>query len=237
MESPGSLTFEVQDIDAIVAVAKSKNIITAIDNSWATPLYFKPLDYGIDISIHAITKYINGHSDLLLGAIITNENATKKVADYYKNYGASSSPQECYLALRGIRTLAARLHYQQETLNKVLDYLGNHEKVKSIIAPSHPEFEGYELWKKYFTGATTLFSVELDQKYDQKQISKMVDGYKVIAIGASWGGYESLVRPFDLKGLRSVNSGKYSGSLVRFYLGLESAEDIIEDLEQGFGRL
>ncbi len=237
LESPGSLTFEVQDIDAIVKVAQAKNIFTIIDNSWASPLYFNPLKSGIDISIHAITKYINGHADLLLGVITGNERVAGQLSQTYKNLGIHASPHDCYLALRGLRTLNARLFYQRQSLDKVIEFLSKEKCVKEILCPSYKKFKGYDLWKKYFTGSTPLFSIVLDKEYDKQHLARMIDGYKLFAIGASWGGYESLVRLLQVEPVRSVTSGKYKGTVIRYYLGLENVDDLIQDLEAGFKRL
>ena len=238
MESPGSFTFEVQDIEAIVKVAKAKNIFTVIDNSWASPLYFSPLDWGIDVSIHALTKYVGGHSDILLGSISANEKTADMIFNSYKYSGTYVSAYDCSLALRGIRSMNARLEYQKQTLEKVLKYLETVKCVKEILCPSHPKFKGYENWKKYFTGTTPLFSVLLDKDYSNEDIAKMFDGYKLFAIGNSWGGYESLVRFTDVNhGIRTANKGKYQQSIIRFYLGLENADELIQDLDDGFKRL
>ncbi len=237
LESPGSLTFEIHDIEPIVAAAKKHKIFTAIDNSWASPLYFTPLKWGVDISIHAITKYINGHSDLLMGSITCNEKTSSLIADAYKNFGTHASAYDCYQALRGIRTLRARLELQARTLEKVIQYLSQVDEVKEILCPSYAEFKGHNLWRKYFSGTTPLFSIVLDKKYSQGELAKMVDGYDFFSIGASWGGFESLVRPIDIDITRSVNRGKYKTSVVRYYIGLEDSEDIISDLQKGFERL
>lgn len=237
MESPGSLTFEVQDIDAIVKLAKAKNIFTVIDNSWASPLYFNPLKSGVDVSIHAITKYINGHADLLMGAITTNERAAPLLSATYKNLGIHVSGHDCYLALRGIRTLNARLTYQRQSLDKVIEYLSSVKCVKEILCPSYKKFRGYDLWKKYYGGSTPLFSIVLNKDYDKQELARMIDGYKLFSIGASWGGYESLVRLLQVEPARSVTSGKYKGTVIRYYLGLENVDELIADLEAGFKRL
>ncbi len=237
LESPGSLTFEIQDLEAISKIAREKNIITALDNSWATPLYLNPLEHGIDISIHAITKYINGHSDVLLGAVVCNKETYSKVSSNYKNFGYSASPRDCYEALRGIRSLTARLEYQQRSLEKVLSYLEKQKCVGQILAPSHKTFSGNALWKKYFKGSSSLFSVILDKKYSDESVAKMIDDYEYFAIGASWGGYESLARRINLEGTRTVTAGKYTTNMIRYYIGLENADDLIADLDNGFKRL
>lgn len=238
MESPGSLTFEIQDIDAIVKVAKAKNIVTVIDNSWASPLYYSPLVNGIDISIHAITKYINGHSDLLLGSVTSNEKVSAALINTYKNLGMTTSPQECYQALRGIRTMNARLTYQRQSLNRVLEFLPSVKCIKEILAPSYEKFKGHALWKKQFKGATPLFTIVLDKEYGMTELARMINGYEYISIGASWGGFESLVRPVHLETVRSATAEKYKGKvLLRYYIGLENIDDIISDLDKGFKRL
>ncbi|HCR86105.1 MAG TPA: cystathionine beta-lyase [Alphaproteobacteria bacterium] len=237
MESPGSLTFEAQDISAIVKVAKERNIKTVIDNSWATPLYLKPLDLGVDVSIHAVTKFINGGSDLLMGAILSNKETSPRIANIVKNLGISVSAYDCSLVLRGIRSLKARLDYQQKTLKKVLAYLKTEPKVKEILCPAFEGFSGYNMWKKYFKGATPLFSIRLDNKYTNEQLAKAIDNYEYISVGASWGGFESLVRVLKLDGVRTAVSNRYNNTLIRYYLGLEDADDIINDLKEGFKRL
>ncbi len=237
MEAPGSYTFEIIDFEPIIKFAKENNIITIIDNSWATPLYFKPLEIGIDVSISAITKYINGHSDLLMGSISANKECFTKIAAGYKNFGASVSPRDCYEALRGVRTLSARLAYQQNSMQKIFDYLSKQNCVSKILAPSYPKFEDYEKWRKYFSGATALFSVELDKNYSDEQLANMINNYDIFAIGASWGGYESLVRRVIFDGIRTRTKDKYKNTIIRYYIGLENPDDIITDLDNGFKRL
>ena len=237
LESPGSLTFEIQDIEEIVKVAKENNIYTALDNSWATPLYLSPLSWGVNISIHAITKYINGHSDLLLGAVIADEKTTPILANGYKCYGTSASPYQCYQALRGIRSMNARLFYQQNSLEKIISFLESKKQVSNILCPSYKNFEGYDLWKKYFSGTTSLFTIELDQDYSKDKMYEFVDSLELFGIGASWGGFESLIRYFDLKSVRTVSENKFKGSLVRLYIGLENPEDLIKDLDRAFSAL
>lgn len=238
LESPGTMTFEIQDIEPIVALAKSKNIITAIDNSWGGPLYFKPLNFGVDISINALTKFVSGHSDVLLGAVITNAATTDKIRKEYKNLGLSASAHDCYLALRGIRTIGVRMEYQQNSVAKVIEYLKTVPQVKQILFPAVASSPDYALYKKYFTGCASLFSVVLDKKYTPDQLGKMVDGYNLFGIGASWGGFESLVKDFEVASSRAHNTFNLEGnSALRYYIGLENPDDIIADLKQGFARL
>lgn len=241
LESPGSFTFEVQDIGTIAEIAKRHDIITAIDNSWATPMYLKPLDLGINISIHAITKYINGHSDILQGAILCDEACRMPLVRAYKDFGVCSSPFASYQSLRGLRTLNARLKAQSEALQKVFVFMENNKKVKRILAPAHLSHETYDMWRKYYHGTTNLFSIEFKESYDYEKLCSFINSLKLFGIGASWGGFESLVKSFSLDSVRSVtheaSKSKYSGSLVRFYIGLEDADDIISDLEDAFAIL
>ncbi len=237
MESPSSLTFEMQDIEGIVKLAKKKKLLTAIDNSWASPLYLSPLEKGIDVSIHAITKYMNGHADLLMGSITANGKPAEAIYKTFRNMGLYVSPYDCYMALRGMRTMNARLEYQRRSLERVIQYLSTVKCVKQILCPSYNKYKGYKFWKRDFTGTTPLFSIVLDKKYGKKKLSKMIDNYDLFAIGASWGGYESLVRVLNIDIARSVTAGKYDTDVIRYYIGLEDVDDIIADLEQGFKRL
>ncbi|MCV3769697.1 MAG: PLP-dependent aspartate aminotransferase family protein, partial [Wolbachia pipientis] len=238
IETPGSITFEVSNIKHIVKVAKEHKIVTVCDNSWATPLLFKPLDYGIDVALYALTKYIAGHSDLLMGAIIAEGEIFKLLYESYKNYGVTIQSHDCYLAHRGLRTLYTRIKRHQSTTTKVTKWLEKHSKVKKVLYPaltSHPQ---HELWKSYFKGASSVFSIVLDREYLCEELSYMVDHMKVFSIGASWGGCDSLILPIDRKFiLRSVMNIDYGGSFVRIFCGLEDPEDLISDLDTALARL
>ena len=196
MESPGSITFEILDIEKIVKVAKEKNIVTAIDNTWATPIFFKPLEHGIDISLYAATKYINGHSDVLMGVAHAKGKVFELLYNTSKNYGISVNSQDCYLVQRGLRTLNLRLARHQNTALKVAQYLETVPEVKEVLYPALPSSTQHQLWKKYFSGATGLFSIMLDKKYSKQQLASMIDHMEIFGIGASWGGYASLILPF-----------------------------------------
>ncbi len=238
MEAPGSLTFEMQDVPAIVKVAKSKNIITMLDNSWATPIYFNPIEHGVDISLQAITKYIGGHSDIIMGAIITKgDDVTNKILSYYRNFGETAEPSSCYLALRGLRSLSARMERHQRSVFTILRWLKERPEVAKILYPALEGSPDYKRWKELFSGAASLFSVVLDKKYTQEQLSNMIDGMKYFGIGASWGGYESLVLDFDPSSIRTATKWEETGSCVRFYIGLEDTDDLIEDMGNAFDRL
>lgn len=238
-ESPGSLTFEVQDIPAITRAAKAANpdIVTVMDNSWASPLYFKPFQYGIDISIHAVTKYIGGHSDVILGSITTNDEHFAAVFQSFYHLGNSPSPYECYLAQRGIRTMPTRIKQHEKTALTLAHWLAEHPKVSRVLHPALESCPGHEIWKRDFTGSTGLFSVVLDQKYDFDALSQMIDPMELFGIGCSWGGYESLVLAPDPSGSRTANKWEAEGNLIRFYAGLEDPQDLLADLEKAFARL
>lgn len=237
-ESPGSLTFEIQDIPAITKIAKQKNIPVIIDNSWATPIYFDPFKHGVDIALQAGTKYIGGHSDVLLGVVTTNdEKLYKSLESTRKNYGICISPDDCYLAARGLRTLAVRLKEHERNALEVANWLNTRQEVQIILHPAFPSCPGHEIWKRDFTGATGLFSFILDKEYSEAAIAKMVNGMKIFGIGASWGGFESLIMPINPASIRTATKWPYKNTCIRIYTGLESPADMIKELEEGFARL
>ncbi|QKX02991.1 cystathionine beta-lyase [Wolbachia endosymbiont of Litomosoides sigmodontis] len=238
IETPGSITFEISNIEHIVKVAKEHKILTVCDNSWATPLLFRPLDYGIDVALYGVTKYIAGHSDLLMGAIIAEGEVFKLLYKNCRNYGVTVQPYDCYLAHRGLRTLHIRMRKHQSTAMKAAKWLEKHSKVKKVLYPALPSHPQHELWKSYFKGASGVFSIVLDREYSCEELSYMVDHMKIFNIGASWGGCDSLILPIDRKSvLRSVMNSDYSGSFVRIFCGLEDPEDLISDLNAALARL
>jgi cysteine-S-conjugate beta-lyase len=235
IETPGSATFEISDIECIVKVAKAHNITTVCDNSWSTPLLFKPLEYGIDVALYAVTKYLSGHSDLLMGAMIAEGNTFNLIYESHKYYGVTVQSHDCYLAHRGLRTLDIRMEQHQRTAMQVAQWLEAHPKIKKVLYPaltSHPQ---HELWKKYFKGASSVFSIVLERKYSNEELSNMVDHMKIFGIGASWGGCDSLILPMDYE--RSVMRSDYGGSCIRIYCGLEDPTDLIEDLNSALARI
>lgn len=238
LESPGSLTFEIQDVPAMTKAAKAKNpdIVTVIDNSWATPLYFKPFVHGVDVSIQAATKYINGHSDILMGTVTAHEPHITAIFRCYKNLGMSSSPQECYLAQRGLRSMVARLERHQKSALQVANWLSGHKAVKWVIYPVLPTHPQHHIWKRDFTGACGLFTFVLHPVANER-IERMINSLEFFGIGASWGGYESLIINFDPCSVRSVTKWKEEGNCVRVHIGLEDPEDLIKDLENGMKAL
>ena len=234
MESPSSLSFEIEDISKTIKIAKSKKIITMIDNSWATPIYFSPMNYGIDISILAATKYISGHADIMLGLITTkNEKLYLQIKDTAVSLGDCPGPQECYLGLRGLRTLSTRLERHRSSGLKIARLLDNNDKVLEVLHPALPKNDNYEYWNKYFTGSTGLFSFILKEQSKNK-IYKMIDKLKLFKLGFSWGGYESLILPVFPKNERKIAKWNEKGVLLRVHIGLENIDDLKDDLFKSF---
>lgn len=236
-ESPGSLTFEVQDIPAIAAAAHRHGAVVLLDNTWATPLFFKPFDHGVDVSIQAGTKYISGHSDLVIGIITARtEELFRRIKDTTFLFGDIPGPDDCYLALRGLRSMGARLRRHQESAMTVTGWLAARPEVRRVLFPALPGDPGHDLWRRDFTGASSLFGVVLETG-DEAAVARMVDGYRYFKIGASWGGYESLVLPANPRGVRTAAPWTAPGYVLRFHVGLEDPEDLIADLTDGFERL
>ena len=236
MEAPGSLTFEVQDIGAITAAAKKAGIKTAIDNSWATPLFFQPLDFGIDISVMSATKYVSGHSDVMLGVISTNEEAWPNVKRAALMLGLCGGSEELYLGLRGLRTLNVRLQQHQKNGLDIAEWLANRKEVKSVRHPALPSCPGHENWKKYYTGSSGTFGIILHET-NREKIAAMLDGMKIFNLGFSWGGFESLLFPEQPAPIRTAEAWTEDGFSLRLHIGLEDVEDIRADLDAGLLRL
>lgn len=236
LESPGSQTFEIQDIAAITSVARTRGITTVIDNSWSGGHYLKPFAFGVDIVVHAATKYIGGHADAMLGAIACNKETLGKIRTAISDLGLCAGPDDAYLALRGYRTLVARLRQHYENGLQVARWLEAHPMVERVIHPalaSHPQ---HALWRKQFTGASGLFGFVL--KIDDKSaLAAMMDGLGYFGMGSSWGGFESLLIPVNLDDKRNVASFPWKGQLMRIHVGLEHPDDLIDDLERAFDRL
>lgn len=239
IEAPGSVTFEIPDIKNIVTAAKKNNIITIMDNSWATPLYCQPLKHGVDVSLCSATKYFSGHSDVIMGAITTsNTSLFRKFCNVYERHGLCMSAQSCYLVQRGMRTMAVRLTRHRDTVQQVAKWLEKHPLVQRVLCPALSSFAQYELWQEYFSGVTGLFSIVLNKRYSFEQISYMIDNMRLFGIGASWGGYMSLILPFEIGKIRTITKDNYyDGNYIRIYCGLEEAEDLIEDLHNALTRL
>jgi cystathionine beta-lyase len=236
-ESPGSLTFEVQDVPAIAKAAHEKNVLVLLDNTWATPLFFKPFQHGVDISIQAGTKYISGHSDLVIGIITAaTDDLLRQVKDATYAFGDIAGPDDCYLALRGMRTMSARIKQQQAAAQRIAEWFHQRSEIKKVMFPALETDPGHSIWKRDFTGASSLFGVMFETE-SKESVSGMVEGYRLFKIGASWGGYESLVMPAYPHKNRTAGSWDETGFVLRYHIGLEDPDDLIEDLEDGFNRL
>jgi cystathionine beta-lyase len=236
VESPGSLTFEVQDVPAIADVAHARRAVVAMDNTWATPLNFRAFDHGVDVSVHAATKYIGGHSDLLLGLIVGNAATYPALHRLWTDMGVTASSDDCFLGLRGLRSLSARMDRQQASGMRIAQWLRERPEVKEVLHPGLPGARGHELWKRDFRGASSLFGLVL-QPIGAERIAAMLDGLELFSMGWSWGGYESLVIPIHPERARTATTWNAGGPCLRLAIGLEDPEDLIADLAAGFGRL
>jgi cystathionine beta-lyase len=232
LESPGSNTFELQDIPAVTAVAREKGIVTLLDNTWATPLYLKPFDLGIDISIQSVTKYICGHSDVLLGAVTVVEEYADEFKEFYKIMELFAPADDCYLALRGLRTLPVRLKRHEESALKIAKWLETVETVDKVIHPALPSHPEHHLWKRDFHGSSGLFAFTFKEDYPPERIASFVDSLDFFGLGYSWGGFKSLITA--AKYPRSGRSRYADKIIVRLNIGLEDPADLIEDLRKGF---
>ncbi len=237
VESPGSLTMEMQDIPAIAKVAKAKGILLMGDNTWGAHIYYDAFALGMDVSITSCTKYVSGHSDLVMGCITSKKAHYKALLNSYKNTGACASPDSAYLAHRGLRTMAVRLKQHQENALIVAAWLKARPEVREVLYPALPGAPGHDIWKRDFTGACGLFAVVLKEKAPHDKLASMLDGLHHFGMGYSWGGYESLITPVNLKHVRTVSKFAYEGTILRLHIGLEHTDDLIADLEQGFKRL
>jgi cystathionine beta-lyase len=235
LESPGSLTFEVQDIPAICAAARARNIVTLLDNTWATPLLFAAIGHGVDISILACTKYIVGHSDVMMGSATAGPAHFEKLRRTTHSLGHCVSPDDAYLALRGLRTLGVRMKAHQESALAIARWLKAQPQVDRVLHPALPECPGHDLWRRDFTGSSGLFSVVMAQGDDAARAA-LIDGLRHFGIGFSWGGYESLVLPVDPASIRSATHWATPGPMMRLQIGLEDPDDLIADLAEGLRR-
>ena len=233
LESPGSYTFEVQDVPAIAAKAHERGIAVILDNTWATPLYFNALKHGVDLSVQATTKYIGGHADVMMGTITANAAHKDRLAQLHGDLGLCSSGDEAFLALRGLRTLAVRLKRHQESATELAAWLKARPEIAHVLYPPLRDDPGHAIWKRDFTGASGLFSIVL-HPVPEKAIDAMVDGLKLFSIGYSWGGFESLIVPAHYH--RSFPP-KLEGPMLRLHVGLEDVDDLRADLAEGFERL
>ena len=236
MESPGSLTFEMQDVPAIVGAAKGRGIATIFDNTWATSYYFKPLSFGIDIALSAGTKYIGGHSDVMLGTIAANETFWPKLIETHGSLGLCVGPDDIYLGLRGLRTMGIRLERQMQSALRVARWLADRPEVARVLHPGLETDPGHAIWKRDMSGASGLFSVHF-AGWTKDDAARFIDDLQFFGIGASWGGYESLAVLANPGQVREAKPWNEKGVLIRLHIGLEDPDDLIADLEAGFARV
>jgi cystathionine beta-lyase len=236
IETPGSQTFEVQDVPAISALARSKGICTILDNTWATPLFFPPHARGADITVEAGTKYLGGHSDLLIGLVSANGEWFPRLRATFDAFAMCAGPEDAFLSLRGLRTLELRLREAERQALELARWLATRKEVVRVLHPAFPSCPGHAIWKRDFLGSSGLFSVLL-APCSRSALAAMLDGLKLFGMGYSWGGFESLVIPFDCRGYRSATVWNPPGPALRFSVGLEDMEDLKADLDAGFERM
>jgi cystathionine beta-lyase len=232
LESPGSLSFEVQDVPGICEVAKERGIVTLLDNTWATPLLFPAIAAGVDLTILACTKYVVGHSDVMLGSVTAASEHWDALCDTARALGQHVGPDDCYLAARGLRTMGVRLRQHEASALKIAGWLKEQPQVAKVLHPAFPECPGHEYWARDFAGASGLFAFVLKGGGESER-ARFVDGLRHFGIGYSWGGFESLALPVDPQRVRSVTDRKEEGPIVRLHIGLEDADDLIADLAAG----
>ena len=233
-ESPGSLTFEVQDVAAIAKAAHAMGACVLMDNTWATPTFFQPLKHGVDLSIQAATKYVGGHADVMLGYVAANDSHAARLHETHGNMGLYASGDDCFLALRGLRTLPVRLARHQETGLALARWLKQQPEIARILHPALEDDPGHALWKRDFSGACGLFGLVL-KPASQAAVAAFVDGLRLFGIGYSWGGFESLIIPAHIT--RTARPFEAEGPVLRIHAGLEDAGDLIADLDAGLKRL
>lgn len=236
LETPGSLSFEMQDVPALAAIARQKGVISLVDNTWASPYFFRPLDHGVDMSIQAGTKYIGGHSDIMFGTVSANEATWPALRDSVRALGLCVGPDDMFLALRGLRTLGVRLDRHHESGLKVARWLVERPEIARVLHPALESCPGHAIWKRDFSGASGLFSIVL-KPVSEAAYHAFIDTLELFGIGASWGGYESLAIPFDCTEFRTATAWNPGGPAVRLHIGLEDVRDLIADLERGFAAM
>ena len=235
LESPGSITFELQDIPAVTAIAAKRDIVTLLDATWATPLYLKPFELGVDVTIHSVTKYISGYSDLLAGTVTVNERHSQTFGRFYKQMEIYTPAEESYLALRGLHSLATRLRQHEQSALTIATWLQGVEVVDQVLHPALPCHPEHLIWKRDFSGSSGLFSFTLKKDYTDDQLAAFIDSLQLFHLGYSWGGYKSLLTA--AKVIRATPS-RYAGkTIVRLSIGLEECEDLRQDLESGLAML
>jgi cystathionine beta-lyase len=235
LESPGSLTMEVQDVPAICAAARARGVATLIDNTWSTPLFFPALAAGVDLSILACTKYIGGHADVMLGSVTATPEFYPRLERASWDLGHAVSPDDAWLGSRGLRTLAVRLRQHEASALKVAHWLKAQPQVGAILHPALPDCPGHDLWARDFRGSSGLFAFALKGGGEAER-ARFIDGLELFGIGYSWGGFESLAVPVDPERIRTATRWRSEGPLVRLHIGLEDVDDLIADLAAGLAR-
>ena len=235
-EAPGSQSFEMQDVPAIAEVAHARRAVVLMDNTWATPLLFPPHERGVDIAIEAGTKYLSGGSDLLLGLTSANARCWPALRTTFEQFAMCAGPEDVFLGLRGLRTMGLRLAEHGRAALEMAEWLGARPEVARVLHPALPSDPGHAIWRRDFTGASGLFAVELRPASEQA-LAAMLDGLELFGMGYSWGGFESLVIPFDCRSYRTATAWSPEGPTLRFHIGLEDLGDLKADLDAGFGRL
>jgi cystathionine beta-lyase len=236
VEAPGSQSFEVQDVPAIAEVAHRHGLCVIMDNTWATPLFFPPHERGVDLAVEAGTKYLGGHSDLLLGLVSANSTWFRRLRQTFDAFAMCAGPEDVFLALRGLRTMELRLREAHKQGLEMARWFAARPEVKQVLHPGLPGAPGHDIWKRDFLGASGLFSIILHPCSDAA-VAAMIDGLELFGMGYSWGGYESLVIPFDCAKYRTATTWNPGGPGLRFQIGLEDVEDLQADLDAGFARL
>ena len=230
------MTFEIQDVPAITSVARARGILTLLDNSWATPYLFPAFEHGVDVSILAATKYIGGHSDVMMGTITTTEALYDRVRSEVAELGLCVSSDDAYLALRGLRTLSVRLERHQRNATQVAEWLAARPEVARVTYPALADAPGHALWERDFRGASGLFGVEL-RPVAKPAVDALLNTLELFGMGASFGGFESLAVPMDPRPYRTATRWPHDGPLIRLHIGLEDPNDLIADLSRGFDRM
>jgi len=236
-ETPGSHTFEIQDMDLISSLAREHGARVVADNTWAAGYYYRPLEHGADVSLQAATKYIVGHSDAMMGTITCNEEMFLKVKRMSALLGVHAAPDDCYLAGRGLRTLAVRLARHNTSALDIANWLLEQDEIETVLHPALPTCPGHDIWKRDFTGSSGLFSFVLKPGYSDDDLARMLDGMELFAMGFSWGGFESLIIPGEGKTHRTVYLPGFKGTPLRVHIGLEDVDDLKADLKAGLERL
>ncbi|MFC5523858.1 cystathionine beta-lyase [Polaromonas jejuensis] len=236
-ECPGSLVYEMCDLPQLARLARARGLLLVADNTWGSGCQYRPLALGADVSIMAATKYLSGHSDVMMGTVATTKQAWQPLAERSDAFGMTVSPDDAYLVLRGARSLAARLAMHEGNALQVAQWLQTRSEVATVFCPALPSHPGHALWQRDCTGTNGLISFELNKDFDKAAAERLIDGLALFGIGASWGGYESLVTLANMRRARSVADWSGRGQVIRLHIGLEDPADLMRDLQQGFAAL